>query len=387
MNSPALLLTALGTALLFFALVPGAGAFGVRRQWRVFRRRMQEASLAPFLRYSDLSGATGRRGDFRVFGELEAIQGRDRIWINTGQFTVEADLSGVRLYLLPSLSGEGSGMDALPDEEPAVALWSRVSSLPSGLRLFVGGSLFLEEGRGVFRSSPRAPLLVVCYDGERESILKRAIWGGRKKNEYWNPYTLPSLLTGFLCLALLAYLTLRSSPAGLPGLAVLSLAAAPVALFLPPGVLLYYLYRYLWKLARRLRAERDLLRLPLRYFPAGAASGERTALLPTGEQYRMCREGELEVEGEPEVRKCARMPDGAESWLFGAVEDPQGRSVLRRPADPMAELLRVPGDPAELAGRCGRAARWYELGAAACFGAGLGVNLFLVLLLLARLLA
>jgi hypothetical protein len=384
MSALQLLLLALAAALLFFALIPGAGAFSVRQQWRVFRRRIREASLAPFLHYSDLSGAEGPRGEFRVFGELEAIQGRDRIWIDTGRFTVEADLAGVRLYLLPSLSGSGGGMEALPDEEPAVAPWSRVSSLPSGLRLFVGGSLFLEEGRGVFRSGPRAPLLVVCYDGERESILKRAIWGGRKKNEYWNPFTMPSLLTGFLCLALLAYLSLRSSPAGLPGLVVLSLAAAPAAPFLPPGVALHYLYRYLWKMARRLRAERDLLRLPLRYFPPGSA--ELPARLPTGESYLRCREGELAVEGEPETRRCCRAPEARESWLFGALEEgPRGR-VLRRPQDPMAELLRIPGDAAALAARCDLVARRYELAAAACFGTGLGVNLFLVLWVLARLL-
>ncbi len=399
MSALALLLTALGTAVLFFALVPGAGAFTVRWQWRLFRRRMLEASLAPFLRYSDLSGAEGPRGDFRVFGELEAIQGRDRVWINAGEFTVEADLEGVRLYLLPSLSGSGGLKEPLPDEEPAVAPWNRVFSLPSGLRLFVGGRLFLEEGRGVFRSGPRTPLLVVFYDGERESILKRAIWGGRKRNEYWNPFTLPSLLAGFLCLALLAYLSLRSAQAGLPGLAVLSLAAAPVAPFLPPGVALYYLYRYFWKLAWRLRAERDLLRLPLRYFPefapgapraAPRPAAERAALLPNGERYLMCREGELAVEGEPETRSSNGLPTGhpeaGEGWLFGAIQESQGRRSLRRPADPMGELLRVPGDPAALASRCEVLARWYELAAAACFTAGLGMNLLGVLLLLARLL-
>jgi hypothetical protein len=250
----------------------------------------------------------------------------------------------------------------------------------------LGGSLFLEEGRGVFRSSPGAPLLVVFYDGERESILRRAIWGGRQRNEYWNPFTLPSLLTGFLCLALLAYLSLRSPQAGLPGLAVLSLAAAPAALFLPPGAALYFLYRYFWKLARRLRAERDLLRLPLRYFPEEAPAGERAALLPTGERYLMCREGSATVEGEPETRSCAGRREGGEAWLFGAVEEREDGRTLRRPADPMAELLRVPGDAAALASRCERMATWYELAAAACFATGLGMNLFGVLLLLARLL-
>ena len=387
MSALALLLAALGTALLFFALIPGAGAFGVRWQWRLFRRRMREASLAPFLRYSDLAGAEGRRGDFRVFGELEAIQGRDRIWINTGEFTVEADLEGVRLYLLPSLSAGGGLPEPLPDEEPAVAPWNRVFSLPSGLRLFVGGSLFLEEGRGVFRSSPRVPLLVVCYDGERESILKRAIWGGRKRNEYWNPFTLPSLLTGFLCLALLAYLSLRSSQAGLPGLAVLSLAAAPVAPFLPPGVALYYLYRYFWKMARRLRAERDLLRLPLRYFPEAGAGGERTALLPTGERYLMCREGALARGGGAGNAGAApgtRTPGKA--GFSGRWRSARGgaRCGVRR--TPWPSCCASPGTPAALAALCERTARWYELAAAACFATGLGINLFVVLLLLARLL-
>jgi hypothetical protein len=397
-----LLLLSLATALLFFALIPGAGAFTVRRQWRVFRRRMREASLTSFLSYADLSGEAGPRGEFRAFGELEAIQGRDRIWINTGEFTVEAELGGVTLYLLPSVTAAPPEREALPDEEPAVAPWSRVFSLPSGLRLFVSGSLFLEDGRGVFRSGPRTPLLVVFYDGERESILKRAIWGGRKKNEYWNPFTVPSLLTGFLCLALLSYMSLRTPQSGLLGLLALTLATAPVSPFLPPGVVLYYLYRYFWKTARRLRAERDLLLLPLRYFPEGRGvprmawvgaraaagqDGERAVMLPTGERYLMTRgAGGLRVEGEPELRRGGRAADGEESWLFGAVEERRGRRVLKRPADPMAELLRVPGHPAVLARGCDWSARWYELAAGACFAVGAGVNLFAVFLLLAKLL-
>ena len=64
---------------------------------------------------------------------------------------------------------------------------------------------------------------------------------------------------------------------------MLSLAAAPVAPFLPPGVALYYLYRYFWKMARRLRAERDLLRLPLRYFPgSGRERGAHRAAAHRG---------------------------------------------------------------------------------------------------------
>jgi hypothetical protein len=109
-------------------------------------------------------------------------------------------------------------------------------------------------------------------------------------------------------------------------------------------------------------------------------------LLPTGERYLMCLEGALAVEGEPETRSCSSYPGTGEAWLFGTVEESEGRRTLRRPADPMAELLRIPGDAAVLAARCEHTARWYELAAAACFTTGLGLNLFMVLLLLARLL-
>ncbi len=395
MGGLSLLLLAFGVALLFFVLIPSVGAFTVRGQWRVFRRRVQECSLYRILRYADLAAADGERGCFRALGELEAFQGRNRLWLNTGSFTVEADLSGVKLYLLPSLIPGKQREEALPDEAPAVAPWDRIFSLPSGMKLFVGGHLFLEGGRGVFRSQPREPLLVVFYDGEPRSILPRAIWGGRQRNEYWNQFTLVSLLTGFFCLALLAYVALRTAQTvlpGLPGLVALSLALAPVAPFLPPGVVLYFLYRFFWKKARRLRAERDLLRLPMRHFPQEqeeqASGGERRVLLATGETYLMSSNPNLSVKGEPVQRSCSVRGKGAgPACLFGAL-DPGGPDsrLVRAPEDPLAELVRVPGDPVQLAESCNRSAYALELASAACFVLGTGGNLFLILLLLRLLL-
>ena len=386
-----LLLLAFGVALLFFVLIPGIGAFSVRGQWRVFRRRVQECSLYRVLRYADLAAADGERGCFRALGELEAFQGRNRLWLNTGTFTVEADLSGVKLYLLPSLIPGKSHEEALPDEAPAVAPWERIFSLPSGMKLFVGGRLFLEGGRGVFRSQPREPLLVVFYDGEPRSILPRAIWGGRQRNEYWNQLTLASLLTGFFCLALLAYVALRAAQTalpGLPGLVALSLALAPVGPFLPPGAALYFLYRFLWKKARRLRAERDLLRLPLRHFPQGEGEpwgGERRVELATGETYLMSFDPGLTVRGDPVERSCSvRDKSAGPACLFGTLDldgGGEGR-LVRAPEDPLAELVRVPGDPVRLAESCNRSAYALELASAACFLLGTGGNLFLILLLL-----
>ena len=71
-------------AFLFFGLIPGLGAFWVRAKWRRFRSRMLEASTFAFIDYSDLRQE--KEGtSFRFFGNLEAIQGGNRVWIRVGR--------------------------------------------------------------------------------------------------------------------------------------------------------------------------------------------------------------------------------------------------------------------------------------------------------------
>lgn len=407
-------------AFLFFGAIPGIGAFTVRARWRRFRSRMLESSLRPFVQYKDLSrlaGALpddGSLGSFRAFGAMEAMQGTHRIWINTGRFTVGVDLEGVRVYLLPSFSVLPSASvverleQSAPEEEPSVVPWGRIYSLPAGTQVFVDGSLFLEDGQAVFRARARDPLLVVIYDGSQRTLLQRAVWSGRQKNEYWNQFTLASLLTGAFLLALLAYLFLRVRGSGLPALVSLSLAAFPVVALLPPGVLMYLLYRHFWKRARLLRAERDMLRLPLRHFgpadpalppvpeadPAagggeGASAGgelrEASIRLPTGERYIRTREyrwlidGPLVIRGSGFFESVERKPQPF--WLFGAVDEAAAAPTLRMPQDPMAELVLVAGDPENLAKACSRKARTYELLSAGLFFVAVTLNLFLLLTL------
>ncbi len=382
-----LILVVFATAFLFFGLIPGVGAFAVRAQWRGFRRRSIEASLLPLLRYSDLAAGSPGSQSYRIFGALEAIHGENRIWLNSGSFSVEVELGGVRLYSLPSFPVPGGGLEALeqrlPDEVPGSMSWSQLFSLPAGTRMFVGGRLFREQGRAVFRTQPREPLLVVIYDGQERSFLPRAIWGGRQRNEYWNQSTLASLLTGSFCLLLLAYLLLQTPALGPAALLALSLAFFPVAALLPPGAALYFLYRYFWRTARRLRAERDLLRLPLRYFPDRAAEPERLVRLPGGEPYIMTRDDSFVIQGELDIRGSS-LPRfsglrSREYTLFGRYEETP--HALREPEDPMGELVLVLGSPAELAAACARRARLFELLAAVLIFSAIGCNLFLILLL------
>jgi hypothetical protein len=385
------LLLLFAVAFLFFGLIPGIGAFFVRSRWRLFRRRIQESSLYPFLSYSDLSHDAEVPGRYRIFGHLEAIQGENRIWINNGSFTVEADLTQAKLYFLPSFSANARTLpverlqEEFPDEQPALVSWNQVFSLPAGTKVFIAGGLHTEEGRAVFRSQSKDPLLVVLYDGERSTIMQRAVWGGRQKNEYWNQFTLASLLTGAFCMLLLAYIFMRTSPASLPVIFALSLAFFPVSGLLPPGFVLYYLYRFFWKRARLLRAERDLVRLPLRYYPeAEGLQLNRRVDLPTGESYLCSQDSGILIRGELTIRAASIPPvkEGKtqECFLFGSYTEAEGQRCVQTPRDPMAELVLVMGDPTALAEDCNRRAGLFAFLSAISVFSALTLNLLLLLL-------
>ena len=92
-------------SIIFFALIPGFGAFHVRRRWRIFRSRITDSSLLSTVKYEQIGREPdGFLGYYRFSGELEAIQGDDTIWINSEDVSLSAELSGVSVYLLPSYS-------------------------------------------------------------------------------------------------------------------------------------------------------------------------------------------------------------------------------------------------------------------------------------------
>jgi hypothetical protein len=226
---------------------------------------------------------------------------------------------------------------------------------------------------------------VVLYDGERNTIVQRAVWGGRQRNEYWNQFTLASLLTGSFFMLLLAYIFMRSTPFSIPVLFALSLAFFPISGLLPPGFVLYYLYRFFWKRARLLRAERDLLRLPLRYFGQSQQMQlEEPVTLPTGESYLCSQDAGLLIKGEVTIRGASipmvERGDTEQCYLFGSCEQEDGRRWVRTPRDPMGELVLVMGDPARLADRCNRRAAMFTFLSALCVFSAVALNLFLLVL-------
>ena len=106
-----------------------------------------------------------------------------------------------------------------------------------------------------------------------------------------NAFTLPSVAIGALLLVLLA-LSLLAVPEPQGDRPRRPHGGSGAGFSLPsPGFPLYFAYRSYWKRARLMRAQRDVIRLPLRYFPPSADGnrGKRATLLPDMEPYLMVR--------------------------------------------------------------------------------------------------
>ncbi len=422
----------------FYLLVPGLGAFAVRARWRTFRRQLLRSSMHPIADYEQFRlGGTNTEGTtlgtFRFFGSLEAIQGDDLIWVRNGQVSFAANMHGVRVYTLYPIADKEPGL--LPDQAPQVFSWSRMGSLPEGTKVYLGGSLEVDHGRATFLNRKDFPLTVIIYDGTEESLLARSIWSARQRNEYWNQFTAPSLLAGTFALLLLSYVFLRTSQLRLEALTSLTLAIVPVVPLLPPGIIAFFLYRHWWRKGRYFRAQRDLVRLPLRYFPdedvstgrggwipglsvgasaGGGVRGRRSdrapgaeaegavaVLLPGGEQYvRVSLDSDqteaLKTRGAsertvPELRRGAGEFE-ARRFVFGVAagkgseresrDEKKDAMMIVAPADPMAEFLVYQDDPSHIAAACAHRARRNEVVAGVSFGIGFLVNLYEVFLFL-----
>ena len=385
-------------ASLFFVLIPGIGAFIARGRWRHFRQRMIDASLLPVVGYEEMSGRRAEfLGYFRFIGHLEAIQGDDIVWLHSGNLSVSAELRTVSVYTLPSVSyvdAEGlveRNEETVGDEMPRRVPWKRITALPSGTQVFVSGALYTAHGQGVFRSERKAPLMVVIFDGGEDTLLRRSVWAGRQRNEYWNRFTPISLIAGSLVLMLLSYNLFRQPVLRMPATVGLVLSLSPIIPFLPPGILPFFAYRFLWRRGRLCRAERDILQLPLRYFAEGAGYSDSEVRLPGGETYTVRQLSDSEeafsvMEG-GKIRRSSILDGGGGKprvfHLFGRAEGEGSQRRMVQPKDPMAELVLIPGDPTELARLCERRARIDEVLAALSFGISYLANGMLAFVLFA----
>jgi hypothetical protein len=364
-------------ASIFYLALPAVGAFSVRSQWRAFRKLMSGLSLTPFASYAAVAGVSspeGRIGTFRFFGGIEAIEGENRLWLRNERLSLAVDMTQALIYSLPMGSTKEEGPEeeneiTFPDESPERVFWKKLVSVPEKTKVFVGGSLFRDGGLGVFKGEKDSPLIVVLYEGDEETILRRCIWSGRQKNEYWNKITPVSVTAGIFVMILLSFNLVRRPILSSISFLVGAVAVLPILLVLPPGTFLLFLYQALWRRGRVLRAERDAIILPLRYFssvPSGAIMEK--ASLPDGEVYG-CVRVNLPLEAPlPEGMRirsdrgflAGERPDYL--TVFGAIK---GNEIVR-PRDSMADFVAIAGDPLKSSSLCARKARACELLSGAC---------------------
>lgn len=250
------------TAVTFYLIIPAVGMVQVRRRWRRFRAAVVRAVTLPRLDNESVRTIPGDRSDgtsrtFWFRGRLESIGKNDTVWLERDGFSVCLDLHKTSIVLLPSPPGIG---DDLPDETPRTVSWRELTALVEGTRFFVSGTVAVMDGAVHFVSTDEHRPFVMVYDGPVSTLAARALWTGRQRNEYWNHLTPISLIGGFLALLLLGIAVLEESR--VMSLSAAVLATVPVLPLLPPGVAGFYLYRRIWRRARRIRARRDLIGLP-----------------------------------------------------------------------------------------------------------------------------
>jgi hypothetical protein len=384
----------------WYALVPVAGAFISRRRWRIFRLRFDDLRLRPLLDYAAcMTAGDGRAavpgepgGVFRFTGGFESVTDDHILWIRSGDLTIPVDLRGAQTYVLPSPEPENSSAFDPGQEAPEEIRWEQFSTLAEGVKVFVGGPLVFKEGRPIFVSAARAPLLVIFYDGPDRQLTLRVIRAGRHKNEYFNPLTFYGFIFGAFSLIVMAVSFFPR-----PGFR-LTMITSFVALFtpllphIPPGLLFTMIYRRLWWRARIFRAYRDLARLPLRYFPPGEgdAPPPSEGSLPDGTPYlvRHCDTlpPEFYREGFPFILP-EEVRQKKEGWyLFGCPSAAGAALLPGEPKDPVAVWGAVPGRPEKLAGGFTLRAYIMEIIAWIILLSGIGVNILFIGVILSLLL-
>ncbi|MDR1301328.1 MAG: hypothetical protein LBK43_02520 [Treponema sp.] len=354
-----------------------------RHGWRLFRQRFDDLRLKPILDYEVYRHITEEGGCYRFIGGFESTDGYT-LWIRSENLTIPVNLAGAHTYLLPMTKGGVIPESFDPSEEiPERIRWNQVSSLAEGAKVFVGGNLVFQDERWTFVSTPEHPLLLIFYDGLDRALTIRTIRAGRNRNEYWNPLTPYAFILGAFSLLLIAAYFLPRPAFRLTGITAFILLFTPLFPLIPPGILCTVLYRRLWWRARIFRAYRDLARLPLKYL----APGTWECRLPDGESYRGVYYDALPVEAaENQIPLLIPEPEEHKTgwYIFGSLPEgtaPEVDALPREPRDPCAIFGAIPGNPEKLARGYTFKAYRYEIISCLFLGAGIGITLSFIGLL------
>jgi hypothetical protein len=261
---------ALLVAIFFYIVLPVSGGIITRTRWKSFRTRIMAARNLPSLGFQRCLEPDA---EFRFFGEVDAIGGRDELWLRNEGLSCVVDARSASVYLLSGVSGGSAGGSGRSHDSSGMGQsgesgadgdtlervrWAALPSIPPVARAYAVGRATLEGGRMVMGPAEGWPVLLIIHDGRDEDVEERAIWSGRQKNEYWNPLTQVSLVAGLLAMSLIVSRVLSTGT--LPSIAAITVVTgfSPLLPLLPPGVIGFILYRSAWRRARFCRSRRDL---------------------------------------------------------------------------------------------------------------------------------
>ncbi len=236
-------------AIVFYALLPVAGAFVTRQQWRQFRKSVAAAAMLPeFSQHLAAGNLVSQASHCRIHGDVDALGGQHELWISCHNASVVVDLRDAWVYVLTGRAGE----DTIEKRR-----WSGLPSIGPGARVFIAGTVELSGGRLMAGPTGKEAPLVILHDGDDDGVVRRSIWAGRHENEYWNPATQISMALGVVTMSGIVPMALRSRIPSLIGALTLTMAFSPILALLPPGVVGFFVYRKFWRKARYCRARRD----------------------------------------------------------------------------------------------------------------------------------
>ncbi|HOX91691.1 MAG TPA: hypothetical protein PLC54_02130 [Spirochaetales bacterium] len=244
-------------AVSFYVILPLIGGVVVRMQWRSFRAAIMRAAVWPELKPDSPDGST-----VQMNGAVDALEGKDLLWVRSDTSTALIPLASVPIYLL-------LGNNAIADSEHMERqMWKSMRSISPWAGAFIAGRLQTQSGRKTFAVQNPQPLLILHDNKQplvhqqqgvtRSTLLETAIRRGRHSNEYWNPLTQIALASGLVVMSGIVSASLSANTPVLAKAVVLTAALSPLLPLLPPGVFLFFAYRFYWRRGRECRARRDV---------------------------------------------------------------------------------------------------------------------------------
>jgi hypothetical protein len=365
-------------AVFWYALIPLAGIFISRHNWRTFRERFAYLCQKPLLDYTLMR--QNKNGEYHFIGNFESVTDDNTLWIKNDKLTALVSLKNAQTYMMPLTEKK---RDAHIDEKvrvdandfdintaaPRRLNWNKVSALTAGAKVFIGGVLKMINGQQTFTSSRKHPLLIIFYECSERTLSAGVVRAGRYQPEYWNAITPYSIIGGFFSLIWIAQLFFARPIYRATVLSAIVAIFGPLFPLLPPGLVFTILYRHLWWRACLYRIFCDTALLPLKYSGAeyvcrpyeGGVSADSVSADKLGSDAKI-----------PRLFPGSKPEKGQIPYIAGMIQD----GTVCEPANPFIPYGLLPGDPKIISRIYNRKALFLEISAWLVIAAGIALNVF-----------